>query len=388
MRYTQRMNRILSSLVLLSGWLLVNAQAGSHPAPANPQPVPYTSQALLFAKQVDELDPNNVHDLYKVFVVLRCRDVPVEQRKALAMRILTGDYPSKPGFKWIASDQQYGLFVAALVALSYMHMDDASLLSFLEEYLPKWKRIMQSGSGEELPTDLRRLQERVSPDVALARAVIVRLKAVQAVPEVKSAADLARRLEVMLKEAGLSRAELVKQYEEFLEAERRAGIAAWATKSPFPLYLVQEYGRMLFHYAKRGMDVRAAVTGDDAVAKAWHSFIRLGETAREPALLVEQLLSSKGRDTVLAQLLVDEGVRVVPLIVQRLEVAKEDPTKLSEMGMGVSTLLEVLVSLLGKEALDLIEAWQGSDKEWLCRYAHRAKEWGQQGYVFGFYPSL
>jgi len=291
MRHTQRMNRILSSLVLLCGWLLADAQTEAQRTQPNTQSVAYTSQALLLAKQVDELDPNDVHDLYKVFVVLRCRDVPLEQRKALAMRILTGDYPSKPDFRWIASDQQYGLFVAALVALSHsMHME---LLSFLEEYLPKWERIRQAGSEEALPADLRRLRERVSPDVALARTVMVRLKAVQAVPEVKSAADLARRLEGMLKEVGLSRAELVKPYEEFLEAERQAGIAAWATKSAYPLYLVEEYGRMLFHYAKRGMDVRAAVTGDDAVAKAWRSFIRLGETARDPARLISQLLRAR-----------------------------------------------------------------------------------------------
>jgi len=285
------MNRILSSLVLLCGWLLADAQTEAQRTQPNTQSVAYTSQALLLAKQVDELDPNDVHDLYKVFVVLRCRDVPLEQRKALAMRILTGDYPSKPDFRWIASDQQYGLFVAALVALSHsMHME---LLSFLEEYLPKWERIRQAGSEEALPADWRWVRGGGLPGVGLGRGAVGCVASGRAVAGGQAAADLARRLEGMLKEVGLSRAELVKPYEEFLEAERQAGIAAWATKSAYPLYLVEEYGRMLFHYAKRGMDVRAAVTGDDAVAKAWRSFIRLGETARDPARLISQLLRAR-----------------------------------------------------------------------------------------------
>ena len=106
--------------------------------PTNAEPTRYTSQANLFAQQVEALDPNSVYDLYKIFVILRCQDVPKEQRKGLALRILSGEYPNNPNFQWKAEpEQRHGLWVAALVALSHMHIDDASLLPFLEENLSK-----------------------------------------------------------------------------------------------------------------------------------------------------------------------------------------------------------------------------------------------------------
>jgi len=91
----------------------------------------------------------------KIFFVLRCKDVPEAQRKALALRILTGEYPSDPEFKWTADpEQQFGFCIAALVALSHMHIDDASLLSFLEENLPKWEQLTQPVADAELPADI------------------------------------------------------------------------------------------------------------------------------------------------------------------------------------------------------------------------------------------
>ncbi len=389
MRQTQLQKWLVSSIALMSCWLLMEAQQTSETSQPETQPRQITSQALRFAKQVEQLNPNDVHDLYKIFVVLRCQDVPLAQRKELALRILTGAYPNKPDFRWIDSGKQAGLIEAALVALSHMHIDDPSVLPTLEEYLPKWERIARweqtdLALREPLPDELKRLAERVSPNLTLLRAIIIRLKAVQAVPEVKSATDLERRLEVMLKEAKLSRSELKQGYEEFWEAIKQdKHITA---KSRFVFYLVGEYGRMLFHYAKRGMDVRAAY--QDLDITGLQGYARLGTTARDPAQLIDQLIQAQGDDRTTGQLLVDEGIRVVPLIIQRLETIKDDRSQISSTGMGVVVLLEVLATLAGESALPWIEPFTQDERVWLCHYARMAKEWVEQGKVYGFNSSL
>lgn len=59
----------MSAGVLLGCLTVANAQDGARAT----QQATFTSQALRFAQQVDELNPNEVHDLYKVFLVLRCK---------------------------------------------------------------------------------------------------------------------------------------------------------------------------------------------------------------------------------------------------------------------------------------------------------------------------
>lgn len=374
MRSTQMRYRWMGISILLGCLMWTNAQ---NEARSVQQPA-FTSQALRFAQQVDELNPNEVHDLYKVFLVLRCKDVPVEQRKALAKRILTGDYPNKPNFRWY-SDTQGGLWVAALVTLSHLHMEDVSLIPFLEEYLPKWERVV-AVSEEPLPADLQQLKQRAAPDVRLARALLIRLKAVQAVPEVKSAADLERRLEVMLKEAGLTLEELKQLQKEFadrLRYDRGMGISRRAALAHF---LIEEYGRMLFYYARRGMDVHDAYRKLDVV-RGW---AELGEEARDLSRLIDRLLQERGDDRTRGQLLVDEGVAVVPLIIQKLVWAKEHPNEIADTRMGVAVLLEVLATLIGKEALPYVEPFATGEGGWVCSYANLTKEWIEQGHVFGF----
>jgi len=155
MRRTQRLRACVGSLLLLCSLTLLHAQNKNHALPTNAESTRYVSQATIFAQQVETLNPNSVHDLYKIFFVLRCKDVPEAQRKALALRILTGEYPSDPEFKWTADpEQQFGFCIAALVALSHMHIDDASLLPFLEENLPKWEQLTQPVADAELPADI------------------------------------------------------------------------------------------------------------------------------------------------------------------------------------------------------------------------------------------
>lgn len=99
MRRTQRLRACVGSLLLLCSLTLLHAQNENRALPTNAESTRYVSQATIFAQQVETLNPNSVHDLYKIFFVLRCKDVPEAQRKALALRILTGEYPSDPEFK-------------------------------------------------------------------------------------------------------------------------------------------------------------------------------------------------------------------------------------------------------------------------------------------------
>ncbi|WP_448377453.1 hypothetical protein [Fervidobacterium sp.] len=380
MRYTQRLTACAGSLLLLGSLALLHAQDENRALPTNAESTRYVSQATIFAQQVEALDPNSVHDLYKIFVVLRCKDVPEVQRKALTLRILTGEYPGSPEFRWTAEpEQRRGLWVAALVALSHMHIDDASLQPFLEEHLPKWERLA-TVPDPELPTDLQRLKNRISPDVPMARALLARLKAVRAVPEVKSANDLERRLEVMLSEAGITHQELRQLLEEYKEKLRRGEWIAISPRAHLADHLVMEHARTLFHYAKRGMDLESVATSTDieAFAKA----VRLGETARDWSKLINSILQHRGYSSAPAQLLVDEGVAVVPVIIQKLTWAREHPKEIADTGMGVAVLLDVLATLIGKDALPLVELFL-SDSNWAGR-ARRTKEWIEQGRVFGF----
>ncbi len=389
MQTIQRLKLTISSITLLSGWLALNAQPESTLPTTQTQSLPYTSQALLFAQQVEQYDPNNVFDRYKLYVVLRSQDVPREQRKALALRILTGDYPSRPDFT-AYSKGIYGLWVGALVALSHIHMDDPSLIPFLEEYLPKWEQAVSASDPDQLPSEIRRLVRRTSPDVQLARALLYRLKAVEAVPQVKSAADLERRLEMMLKEAGFTRQQLPQFYEEYLDWLLNRHLRSDLRLASLAYWLAQEYGRMLFHYTKRGIDVSGIVKADstDKVMKQWSEHVRFAKLAVQPEQLIWELLKQRITDERYGQILVDEGVRVVPLIIQQLEAIKHDRSQVSDTGMGLVTLLEALVTLVGKSAVPLLEPFTQDEREWLCAYAQSAIQQAQEDKVFGFYPSL
>lgn len=370
----------MSAGVLLMCLTAATAQEGARAT----QQATFTSQALHFAQQVDELNLNEVYDRYKLFVVLRCKDVPVEQRKTLAIRIITGDYPNKPNFQW--REGKSGAFAAAIAVLSHLHMEDTSLIPFLEEYLPKWERVVAI-SEEPLPADLQRLKQRTAPNVQMARALLIRLKAVQAVPEVKSAADLERRLEVMLKEAQMTRQEFQQLCEEFVEGWRHRRGMDIPSRAVLANYLLEEYGRMLFHYAKSGMSLELAAKNADTsiVTRFWSARIEMGRLASQPAKLIEELLKQKGPALSYGQLLIDEGVQVVPLIMQRLEAIKNDRGQVSDTGMGLVTLLQVLVTLAGESALPYIEPFAQDERLWLCHYARQAKEWIHEGRVFGFY---
>jgi hypothetical protein len=378
------MGWISSVLLLLT---LSHAQSDSNASPTDAQTTHYTSLATLFARQIDALQMTDTSDRYKVYLVLRSQDVPVEQRKTLAMRILTGDYPKTVD---PATDGLGDLWTAALIALSHLHIDDASLLPFLEENLPKWERIVNAYSPEDLPDELRPLKERIYPNLTLTRAVIARLKAVQAVPEIKSAADMERRLDVMLKEVGMTRQELQQLCEEVKEKLYRTRGIGISERGWLAYNVMKEHRRTLFHYAKRGMDVMPAATSLSIEALAEGA--RLGKEASNLLQLIDAILKNPIYDHTRGRILVDEGIAAVPAIIQKLARVREHPEEVAFSGMGVSVLLDVLASLIGKDALPYVEQFLSDDCKgewkWTRSYGRRTKTWIERGDVFGFNPNF
>jgi len=383
MRDTRKLMGWISSVILLLA--LSHAQSDRSAVSADSQTMHYTSLATLFARQIDTLKLTESLDFYKVYLVLRSQDVPVEQRKTLAIRILTGDYPKRVD---PAVDGWGSLWYGALVALSHLHIDDASLLPFLEENLPKWERIANAYSEEELPDDLRPLKERIYPSPVYTRAVIARLKAVRAVPEVKSAEDLERRLDVMLKEVGMTRQELKQLYDEYQDKLKRTRGIGIPKGGGLANAVVEEHRRTLFHYARRGMDVMPAATS--LGIEALNEGARLGKEASNLPQLIDAILKNPIYDHTRGRILVDEGIAAVPVIIQKLAWAREHPEEVAFSGMGASVLLDVLASLIGKDALPYVEQFSSDDskgeRKWTVGYSHRRKTWIERGDVFGFNP--
>ena len=385
MRDTRKLMGWISSFLLLLA--LLHAQSDRSTVPTEAQTARYTSQAILFAQQIDALKLTGSPEHYKVYLVLRSQDVPVEQRKTLAIRILTGDYPKRVD---PAADGWGSLWSAALVALSHLHIDDASLLPFLEENLPKWERIVNAYSKEDLPGELQPLKERIFPNLTLTRAVIARLKAVQAIPEIKSAADLERRLDVMLKEVGMTRQELKQLREEAEDKLYQTGGIDISKRGWLAYAIVDEHRRTLFHYAKRGMDVMPAATSLSIEALAEGA--RLGKEASNLPQLIDAILKNPIYDHTRGRILVDEGIAAVPVIIQKLAWVREHPEEVAFSGMGVSVLLDVLASLIGKDALPYVEQFLSDsskgERKWTCAHGHRTKTWIERGDVFGFNPNF
>jgi hypothetical protein len=67
MRRTQRLRACVGSLLLLCSLTLLHAQNENRALPTNAESTRYVSQATIFAQQVETLNPNSVHDLYKIF---------------------------------------------------------------------------------------------------------------------------------------------------------------------------------------------------------------------------------------------------------------------------------------------------------------------------------
>jgi hypothetical protein len=136
------------------------------------------------------------------------------------------------------------------------------------------------------------------------------------------------------------------------------------------------------------MDVMPAATslGIEALVEG----ARLGKEASNLPQLIDAILKNPIYDHTRGRILVDEGIAAVPVIIQKLAWAREHPEEVAFSGMGVSVLLDVLASLIGKDALPYVEQFLSDSSKgewkWVCGYGHRTKTWIERGDVFGFNP--
>ncbi len=365
--------------------------------PEQKQPIPY---ALRCAQLFDPIDLSKLgNNLGKLILAMRSADVPKETRRQIALRVVKVGFFDKPNV--VHGEEARALFEAALFALSHLCIDtvDTEVIQVLEEYLAEAERLsaLQQKSAEldeSQQNELLRIQRRVVGSPNVVRALLAHLRAVQQSPQLRTPTDLERRIRLTLVNAGLTLEEARKQYNQDMELLRSQ--PHW-----YPSYatlVLYEIRRTLFHAVQRGIEVEPVVKALDLppfeesvdvgrVGSNPRPFLEVAQIARSPEQIVDEMLHAVIYPYLYAQLLVDRGVSVVPLIVEKLEWARQNPDKVSQTRMGISALFEVLVALLGpEEALPTIEkiAFSKNEQEWFVRSASKAIEQAKQGRVYMF----
>ena len=74
------------------------------------------------------------------------------------------------------------------------------------------------------------------------------------------------------------------------------------------------------------------------------------------------------------------------MIQEKLSWAWRNRDQIEGTGMGLVALTEVLVTLVGEQALPFLEPFTQDKNEWVRHYTCCAKEYIQQGKVFVFAP--
>ncbi|GIV08977.1 MAG: hypothetical protein KatS3mg019_1068 [Fimbriimonadales bacterium] len=382
------------AITTVASWLVSVLTVMAQPAVGEPQRVLSAPTAWLHRLDIDQLDPNKEANLAKIYLMLRCEDIPAARRLDYARRYLRGDYKyarpieRKPGE--VRTDLYWCVVGVATVVLG--KLNDTASIPLIEEKLKQWE------TEREKPLEERTM---VAFDPLVARAVLARLKAVRAIPEVKTADDLLRRLEYMLRTIGFegSRQEFLQALEREVEAPESIPEASWPG-----IYeeILMQYGQMVLEAGWQGVDVEPACRwvrldlGERprrSVKEVFEVYAQLAKVPRdkvaqwivEDAMHWQRLVT---REECYLQVLADQGVSVVPLVWSKLEWAARYRDQIKGNGMGLVALLEVLVTLGGEQALPLIEPFTRDENEWVRYYACRAKEYIQQGkaFRFGFGP--
>jgi len=275
---------------------------------------------------------------------------------------------------------------AAISAIG--RLDDTESIALLETKLAQWEEEQQKPPHE---------QHGVIPNTLAARVVLARLKAVREVPTVKSSADLINRLETMVRYAGFEGSVdkwLLELKKEINFTYRAADLGAGIHER-----ILWQYMQMLLASGWQGIDITAAAQiiqfGSEPIytvpRERFETVVQLAKMPREQAVrrIVEEspqweVISDV--EEIKAQVLLDMGTSVVPLVWSKLEWAARHRDQIKGNGMGLVALLEVLVTLGGEQALPLIEPYTRDENEWVRYYACRAKEYIQQGKVFLFAP--
>jgi hypothetical protein len=352
---------------------------------------------------IDKLNPTNPSDRPKILLLLRCEDIPRAKRIENALRYVRGEYAFAPrgDLSWDERRMHGQIIQQAVHILARLNYVDA--IPLLEQKLQFWQ--IASRRGWESPPDVPIL------DLGHVRTALARLKAVRDIPEVKTSADLIEQLRRMLQYAGFNGS--LEDWNRELEKELDLTYNS-ADIGPGPhQWLLRAYMAMLMEASWRGLDIEPAARviqlnpeKHKPAKEEFDAVIQLSKVPRDRLAqwIVDDAMNWQvfaGAQAIKAQVLVDLGVSVLPLVWSKLEWAarhreSKDATPLGDKstacsqikdtGMGLVALLEVLVTLGGEQALPLIEPFTQDENKWVRHYACRAKEYIQQGKVFLFAP--
>ena len=337
---------------------------------------------------IDKLNPTNLSDRPKILLLLRCEDIPRAKRIENALRYIRGEYAFAPhgDLSWDEQMMHGQIIQQAVHMLARLNYVDA--IPLLEQKLKLWQTA--SRQGWKSPPDVPIL------DLEHVRAALARLKAVRDIPEVKTSADLIERLRRMLQYASFNG--FLKEWNRELEKELDLTYNSADIGPGLHQWLLRAYMAMLMEAGWKGVDIEPAARviqlNPEKHKPAKEEFDAAIQLARIPRSelaqwIVEDALSWQVFATaqvIKAQVLVDMGVSVVPLVWSKLEWAARHRDQIKGTGMGLVALLEVLVTLGGEQALPLIEPFTRDENHWVRHYACRAKEYIQQGKVFRFAP--
>jgi len=338
---------------------------------------------------IERLNPGEPADYAKILFLLRNEDIPAATRIEYAKRYVRGEYPLANA-RLTSDKEQLRAFVVACAVVALARLNDVGSSPLLEEKYKDWNSTSQqevnSPSGVVTPI----------PNLNIVRASLARLKAVQDIPEIRTSRDLIERLKRMLRYVGFEGS--VDEWLKSLSKELDITYNSADLGTGLHERILESYLAMLMEAGWKGVDIDAAAKAIrldferyPVVRDKFETMTRLAKVPlRELARwIVDESVHWKVfsvSEYIKAQILLDLGTPVIPLIQEKLSWAWRNRDQIEGTGMGLVALTEVLVTLAGEQALPFLEPFTQDKNEWVRHYACRAKEYIQQGKVFVFAP--
>ncbi len=316
------MRRILIGLTLgigLSGIGSLLAQSAATGLDKHAAKQPSWIQSL----DIDKLNPTNLSDYSKILLLLRCEDIPRAKRIENALRYIRGEYAFAPQGELSYDERVMHKLVIEQAVHTLARLNHVDSIPLLEQKLEFWQaalqRKVQSSPTVTIPI----------PNLERVRVALARLKAVRDIPEVKTSADLIERLRRMLHHAGFNGSvkdwnhELKKELDlTYNSADLGPGLHEW---------LLRAYMAMLMEAGWKGVDIEPAARviqlnpeKHKPAKEEFDAVIQLAKVPRSELAhwIVQDALSWRvfaGAEAIKAQVLVDRGISVLPLVWSKLE---------------------------------------------------------------------
>lgn len=332
---------------------------------------------------IDELDPVLPNSLDKIILMLHCDDVPRLQRRDYARRYLEGKYKYTRPYNPEYEETYTTLMLHALWELG--RLNDTESISLLEEKQKQWEL------EQKQPLDQRTM---AGFDPVVAEAVIARLKAVRDVPQVQSADDLIRRLEQMLHHIGFEGSIEAWQRELEKEVQKRQEMGFWYRGVHY--WILKQYGQLILEASWNGVNTEPAyktiqLHSAEDITAMFDAYVQLAKIPRERAAqwIVDDAMNWQKlahREGHYIAALACMGTSVLPVVWAKLKWAGENRDQVKGTRMGIVALMELFVTLGGKQASPLVELFLNDENPWVREYACQAQDYIQQGKLFPLGP--